>query len=207
MKKLLILLFVFINLICAQLYAKAQPDKDIGTYLLDANDQFKEGNYTGALINYQEVLRLQPTNYFAVSQVAKAKEELLYLDIIDGKNFEKDSRLYIEIYGSEGKYINTVKSGLGKNFINRAFQKYKDRDPEALEEIYVEYLFLLGSENSEEMKSWLYILCNEAGQNFLENKDWKRAKLYFEKSVKYAGSNSEFRKSQEGIEMAKKKKN
>lgn len=203
--RFLIIILVMGNLLCAHSYAHAQPEGEDYDHLIRANSLFHDGEYEEALVNYQIVLDRQPSNNYALDQIRKAEDELLYIKIIDASNAGDDCFEYMNKFGDEGKYIIKVKNILSQHLLSRAYKYYQNKEIELLENIYIEYLTLLGSVQSNEMKQWLYSLCNEEAVKHLRKKDWKDAKLFFERSLKYAGTNSEFKDAQKGIARASKK--
>lgn len=206
MSKPLFLLVVCINLLCAPSYALAQTNTEFEKILIEANKEFDNEQYVAALKKYQKVLEHRSSDSYVLSQIEKAKEEILYIRIEEGGKVEYYSEKYIESYGADGKYIFEVEKGLGEYFRERAYVLYNNKEIESLENVYNKYLNLLGREKSEDMKKWLYILCNEAGMNYLKSKDWNDAKLFFEKCLKYTSTEQESMKSRKGVEMASKKK-
>lgn len=198
-------IFGFFSLWCA-VSTCAQPDTEIGKYLLAGNKLFEQGEYQKALEKYEEVIEKQPTNIYVIAKMARAEEELLYARISKEENPVAECREYIGKYSDEGKYILNVKNRLGQLFLANAYTAYQNQDIAQLENIYVEYLVLLGTSGSNEMKQWLYLLCSEKAEALLEEKQWNEAKTYFNKCAKYAGTDREFKNAQSGVSLAEKKK-
>jgi len=204
--RFLILILIQGNLLCAYSYAAmAQPGNINYNHLIEANSLFYNGEYEKALINYRVVIEQQPSNNYVLEQIRKAEEELLYAEIMAGNNAEQNSLDYISEYGDEGKYIVNVKNVLSQKLLSQAYRYYQAKDIELLESTYIEYLTLLGSVKSNEMKQWLYSLCNEEAVKSLKGKKWTEAKTFFERSLKFASTNAEFSDAQKGIARASKK--
>lgn len=203
--RFLIIILVLVNLLCAHQYVFAQPEGEAHNHLILANSLFHDGKYEEALVNYQMVIEQQPSNNYALDQIRKSEDELLYIEIIDGSNPGEYCLEYMNKFGDEGKYIIKVKNILSQNLLAQAYKFYQKKEIDFLEGIYLEYLTLLGSVQSNEMKQWLYSLCNEEAIHHLKKKEWVDAKSFFERSLKYAGTNTEFSDAQKGIARASKK--
>lgn len=205
LKKFHFLILVLGNLLCSYSYAVAQPENESYSELIQANSLFHEGKYEQALINYRKVIERQPSNNYVLEQIRKAEEELIYVKITDGIHVDENCLEYIGKYGDDGKYILNVKNILSQNLLAQAYKYYQSKEIESLERIYKEYLNLLGSVKSNEMKQWLYSLCNEVATENLRKKDWTNAKVLFERSLKYSSTSLEFSEAQKGITRAAKK--
>lgn len=204
-KKFHFLILVMGNLLCSSSFALAQPENETYSQLIQANSLFHDGKYEEALINYRTVIERQPSNNYVLEQIRKAEEELLYIEITDGINVDENCLEYISKYAENGKYILNVKNVLSQHLLAQAYKYYQNKEIESLESIYREYLNLLGSVKSNEMKQWLYSLCNEMATEGLRKKEWISAKLFFERSLKYVSTNLEFTEAQKGIALASKK--
>jgi tetratricopeptide (TPR) repeat protein len=201
-------ILLFVNLLCANSLAIAQPDSDseIENHIIKGNELFRDGAYQEALVNYRKVIEHQSSNNYVAAKINKAEDELLYKAITDGVEIEANSREYIHKYGKDGKYIFNVKGILGQELLDQAYKHYNNKKIAALETTYIDYLILLGSEKSREMKQWLYLLCAEKAEDYSDQKQWQNAMVFFEKSLKYATNDRQFSEAQKGIEHALKKK-
>jgi tetratricopeptide (TPR) repeat protein len=207
MRCIQIFIFLLVNLLGANSLALAQPDSDgeIDSHLIKGNKLFHNGAYEKALDHYRIVFEQQPSNNVVLDQINKAEDELLYKTIIDGINAEDRCREYIDKYGSAGKYIFNVKGILGQKLLDQAYNYYNEKDIEPLEDIYIEYLILLGSEKSREMKQWLYLLCIEKAEDYSDQREWGNAQVFFEKSLKYATNDKDFSEAQKGVKTSIKR--
>ncbi|NEN23554.1 hypothetical protein G3O08_08575 [Cryomorpha ignava] len=204
-KKFHFLILILGNLLCSYSYAVAQPENETYGHLIQANSLFHDGKYEEALINYQVVIENQPSNNYVLEQIRRAEEELLYTEITDETNTDENCRKYISKYGEEGKYILNVKNILSQNLLSEAYKYYQNKEINSLENTYKEYLSLLGSVKSNEMKQWLYSLCIEMATEEIRKKEWMSSKVLFERSLKYSSTDLEFSEAQKGIERASKK--
>lgn len=198
---------MFIGFICGgSIQLHAQPENSLNATLLEANRLFDEAMYEEAIAHYNMVLEQQPSNGFVLERIKKANEEIIYAEILEGIDVEKNALAYLSLYDNDGKYTTNVQKELSRKWLSQAYQYYHKQEIEKLENLYIEYLNVLGRVNAKEMKSWLYSLYYDEAVKKLKKKKWKDAKFLFEQSVKYANdSGDEFKNAQEGIMKASKK--